>query len=63
MIFGESMKKHLKLKNNGALETEVVFKNNKGIPLGQLYDVSTGLSMSSYGGTKTPRSQRQQGGI
>lgn len=45
------MKHHLKLKNEGALETEIVFKNQKGVPLGQLYDVSTTIhSMSSKGG-------------
>lgn len=53
------MKHHLKLKNEGALETEVVFKNKKGVPLGQLYDLSTMQSMSSKGaGSRTPRGQQ-----
>ena len=59
VIFGESQKQFLKLRNDGALETEIVFKNKKGIPLGLMYDASTGFSMSSkgLGGSRTPRGQ------
>lgn len=36
------------------METEIIFKNKKGIPLGLLYEAETGMSMSSRG-TRTPR--------
>ena len=41
VIFGESLKREIKFINEGALNTDIIFKNNKGIALGKLYDVAS----------------------
>ena len=47
------MKKYLKFTNAGALQTEIIFKNNKGTHLGQKYDASSSKGSSVYRGQRS----------
>ena len=43
---GESCTKSFKYQNSGALETEIVIKNKRGIGLGEKYDASSSRASS-----------------